>query len=244
MRHRYRAVVLVAVVGLAGCSSLKSDLEDRKHTAAETEREDRLCLGVTVARESAPLTIGLEIVRILKDGPAADAGIEAGDEIRSVAGEPVRTAADLERVLSHVNNDTRKVEVVVAQRGAERICRVNLVTWKRQDSTAASALALDMLDNRRSFTLPLVIDYEQEWVSAERWCQYHGLKLAGPLVSYSDLSVLPVASHWIALFDFERCPSRGAWRLLILTWPVRFTSIAEEDSTLELAPGEEKLTVL
>lgn len=239
----FGAAILAALAFTSfGCSSLPKDLEDHRKTADQDEKQSTLCLGVVVEKVSIDYSIGIEVTRVLKESPAAEAGILPGDEIRSVNHEPVRSGEDLERVLRAVRTAGR-VEVVVAQRGAERTMSVGLRTWGDQERVARGALSLDLLNNKKSFTFPLVFTYEQQWISPDRYCAYHGLKPAGNVVAYSDTEIFPVISHFLSIFEFERCPERGAWRLFMIFWPLRFTSI-DDDTKMELAPGEERFRVL
>ncbi|MCP3978288.1 MAG: PDZ domain-containing protein [bacterium] len=61
---------------------------------------------------------GILITEVMEDGPAAAAGLKAGDIVTSVEGETVRDSSQLHKILSHVEPGD-EVETRIQRRGAE-----------------------------------------------------------------------------------------------------------------------------
>ena len=93
----------------------------------------RAYLGVSTA--STANGSGAQIAAVIGGGPAAKAGVRAGDRITKVAGPKVRTADDVaERIAARKPGDV--VEVVVQRAGDSETMKVTLGT---QPKTATQA---------------------------------------------------------------------------------------------------------
>jgi membrane-associated protease RseP (regulator of RpoE activity) len=86
------ALVLVATGALVGVLCVRyDDASSTSEPPQETDSSEKAYLGVSVTVS----TDGLRVTRVTSTGPAASAGIQAGDIIRSVDGEVVRTPEQL-----------------------------------------------------------------------------------------------------------------------------------------------------
>jgi S1-C subfamily serine protease len=103
----------------------------------------RLWLGIAVttatpalqAQYELPLAQGALIMGVEAGGPAAEAGLAAGDIIVGIAGEPVSSEVDLRRIIARREVD-EKVPVVT-QRGNQRIAgTVTIREMPRQEAMA------------------------------------------------------------------------------------------------------------
>ncbi len=93
----------------------------------------RAYLGVSTA--SAANGTGAQIAAVVGGGPAAKAGLRAGDRITEVAGAKVRTADDVaERIAGRKPGDV--VDVVVQRAGEERTVKVRLGTQPKSATQA------------------------------------------------------------------------------------------------------------
>lgn len=88
--------VLLVVAGAATALVISSD-DDQPAAPSLGQAEGRGYLGVSVA--AAPIGQGVRVTSVDANGPAARAGIQAGDVIRSVDGELVRTPARLQEII-------------------------------------------------------------------------------------------------------------------------------------------------
>jgi S1-C subfamily serine protease len=75
-----------------------------------------------------PTDRGAVVLATLTDGPAADAGVQEGDVIVEVDGEPIAAATDLGQVLDGLRPGNRVDVVVVSPDGDERTVEVRLGT--------------------------------------------------------------------------------------------------------------------
>src|SRR5205085_1485680 len=89
---------------------------------------------------------------------------------------------------------------------------------------------------------PYSIGLKVERVLKETGASESGIQPQDELRSVAS-QVVPIIGHGISLFELERCPYHGASRVLLVMWPLRFTSISDEDANLVLAAGEESLEV-
>jgi aminopeptidase YwaD len=83
----------------------------------------RARLGVQPAQE--PHARGVALQSVLADGPAARAGLQAGDVLLTVGGQTVRTAQDLQEVMRKLEPG-KPVAVVVLRDGAEVTVTITL----------------------------------------------------------------------------------------------------------------------
>lgn len=75
-----------------------------------------------------PTDRGAVVLATLTNGPAADAGVQEGDVIVEVDGEPIAAAADLGQVLDELRPGNTVEVVVVAPDGNERTIEIRLGT--------------------------------------------------------------------------------------------------------------------
>jgi S1-C subfamily serine protease len=74
-------------------------------------------LGIAVADANPRLEVdGAYVGRVKPHSPGAQAGLKAGDVIVEIAGQPIRNAADVERIAQNLRNGER-VRVVYLHRG-------------------------------------------------------------------------------------------------------------------------------
>jgi hypothetical protein len=251
-----RAIFVGLLVALAGCrSSLWKDVSEKPQGETERQREGRLCLGVTVPRDSSGVAIGVPIRRVLKESPADQCGLGPGDEIRSVGGRNVRSAEELDgvlRALRHGSGDEvgatdrppSTVDIVVASCGEEHVVHCRLTTWGDQARLARERCETHAKVYESTFSIPLLVDYEKMSVPTDVFRDYYGRELSEPLLVYRDVDLVPLLGFF-SLFRFESTSMRDAWRLQLLAWPLVFTWISDDEGLKELlAPGEDRLEVL
>lgn len=84
-------------------------------------------VGLSVDRDH-----GLRVVAVAADGPAARAGIVAGDEIVRASDRRLFGQADLRAALHHASRDPTRIELLVRRDGQERTATIALANgWKR-----------------------------------------------------------------------------------------------------------------
>jgi membrane-associated protease RseP (regulator of RpoE activity) len=93
---------------------------------------------------SISVASGAAIGGVLPGSAAADADLQPGDRIVSVAGEPVESNDDLDGALSRI--DSRTVTVTLADGDEKRLQRSLLVSAIHPESPLASALSVDQSD--------------------------------------------------------------------------------------------------
>ncbi len=84
------------------------------------------------AEGAPPCERRLVVVQLAQDGPADRAGIQVGDTLLAVAGHPVGSPSDRERVLSGVLRPGREVSVTVGRASGRRVLQVVPGTWPRR----------------------------------------------------------------------------------------------------------------
>jgi serine protease Do len=99
-----------------------------------------------VKREKLASASGAIVENVYSDGPAAKAGMKAGDVILSFDGEPIRSARQLSRLIDETP-DGREISTVVMRAGQK-------VTMKVTPVAAAAWADSDILRELRSIHLP------------------------------------------------------------------------------------------
>lgn len=249
-----RALLVVLLLFVSGCrSNLWKDVSEKAHTEAELERERQLCLGVTVPLEERETALGVVVQRVLRESPADQAGLAPGDEIRSIGGRIVRNARELEGALrsfrrtsgDNVGDATAaSVDIVIASCGEERVLRCKLTTWGDHLRLARERCQTHAKTYESSINVPLLFEYSCMAIPEDLFRDYFGQQLAEPLLLYRDVDVVPLLGFF-SLFRFERTSYREGWRLQLLSWPLVFTRISDDDRLKEkLALGEDRFEVL
>jgi hypothetical protein len=117
------------------------------HMIGDADRAWRLEKGAGLSEDVLfpyphPKSIGLVLdpkqratVRRVEPGtPAADAGLRAGDVVRSMGGQPLLSIADVQWVLHHVAPEGGAIEAVVVRGSAETTLTLKLPAgWRRKD---------------------------------------------------------------------------------------------------------------
>ncbi|MEO7521601.1 MAG: PDZ domain-containing protein, partial [Gemmatimonas sp.] len=160
----YRAVLAAAVLSLPGTTYLGaqtgSRADENREVEARIERlpgamtislgsPNRAVLGVTLAASSKSDTEGVRVDEVQPDGPAAKAGLKAGDVITAINGVSLRVSADdaedpalqgiagrrLTRTLAKAKAGDN-VDLRVRSGGAERSVSVKTVSASELNSSA------------------------------------------------------------------------------------------------------------
>jgi hypothetical protein len=86
-------------------------------------------LGLKIDRDD-----GCRIAEVIAGSPAARAGLQAGDTLMHVGGQPIISIADIQWVLHHLPNADTTVNVVVDRNGRPATLAVKLTPgWKKSD---------------------------------------------------------------------------------------------------------------
>lgn len=243
LRNVLAAGLLGLLVAASGCkSNLWADVSDHPKTHAQKEEEKERFLGVVVADKAPPLAVGVRVERVLRSSPAEQAGIRPGDEIRGLGGQSVRTASDLDAAIRRCTGD-KPVEVVVAREGEQWKGNIRPTTRGEQKEIARERLVSHAKTLESTVRVPFLLDYQKLEVKPDMWRDYLGQKVIEPVVLYRDIDIVPLLGIF-SLFRLETAGYRDAWRLQLLTWPLKFQSIGNVDDREDLAPGEEALRCL
>ncbi len=238
-----RLLVSAALLLGAGCrSTLVEKMEDEYApvmTAPAAGREGRPFIGIVVTRDSPPDSVGIKVERVLSEGPADQAGIRPGDEIRQVNKVPVRNALDLDGVLRHAKDAAGwSAKVTVATNGEERVIELTPQPWTDRLGTLRGAFRRISRSNDVLFQIPLIFAYEHMTIAPDVFQAWTGIATTEPIDYYRDLAFIDL----FGVFDFFRTEKTflaGASRLTIF---VRlYTSTSDQD--VPRAPGEDKLEV-
>ena len=127
-------------------------------------------LGVTVQSVSEadaevyklPSIAGAEVVSVNPDSPAAKAGVQLGDVVVSVDGQPVKDATDLTTGLAQ-HQPGEKVELTVYRKGQKRNVSVALGEFERGDQAGSRPPPRQKLEETLGFRVePLTPDTARE----------------------------------------------------------------------------------
>ena len=111
----------------------------------ETGKVSHAYLGV---QAQAAKGAGAQIAQLTSDGPAADAGLQAGDVVTSLGGKTVEDASTLTSLVDeHKPGDS--VEVQVTRDGSKKTLTVKLGERPEHDSDGAAAAAADAAGDPR-----------------------------------------------------------------------------------------------
>lgn len=90
---------------------------------------EHLQCAIDPAEGESPCERRVVVVQVAQDGPAARAGLQPGDTLLAVAGQPVSSAADRERVLAQVLRPGRQVSVTVGRESGRTVLQLVPGTW-------------------------------------------------------------------------------------------------------------------
>jgi S1-C subfamily serine protease len=112
-------------IGFALPSNLVKDIAGQIVTYGRVVNSHRAYLGIS----AGDATKGVYVAAVTAGGPAAEAGIQAGDVIVSIDGEATSTAASLSAVLTGLRPGQKVPAVVTGQNGATTTLQVTLGTY-------------------------------------------------------------------------------------------------------------------
>jgi S1-C subfamily serine protease len=112
-------------IGFALPSNLVKDIAGQIVTYGKVVNSHRAYLGIS----AGDATKGVYVAAVTAGGPAAKAGIQAGDVIVSIDGEATSTAASLSAVLTGLTPGQKVPAVVTGQNGATTTLQVTLGTY-------------------------------------------------------------------------------------------------------------------
>ena len=97
-------------------------------SSGRVTRSNRAALGISAADavSASGSPAGVQVVQVQPGGSAAKAGIEAGDVITALNGQPVETLADLQSALAQLSPGQSATVTVVDQAGTQRTVSVVL----------------------------------------------------------------------------------------------------------------------
>jgi hypothetical protein len=233
-------LLLFFLLGTSGCSTLfKDDYWDQIHEQSDKDEEARIhddpqaafFLGVRAQAAELPFQVGVPVLHVYAEGPAAKAGLREGDEIRVIDQYPVRTPGDTRWVLSnlwkeHAETSPRwKTRIVFARDGREVESEIELTSREQY------------LDTRRRRVIEFS-RYEQHgynaWgfvkkrtIPADLIQDYFGVKVAEDLVVAEDVDVLPLV-FGISIFRWETIPVADATRITVICSLLQFSSRGDD----------------
>jgi putative serine protease PepD len=113
-------------IGFAIPSNLVKDLATQIIRNGHVVNSHRAYLGVEIGDTNG---LGVLVQSVTRGGPAAKAGLEAGDVIRSLNGKATPTVDDLTSVGSELKPGTTVSLAVVTQHGKHKTLHVTLGTF-------------------------------------------------------------------------------------------------------------------
>jgi len=130
--RKFSGLMLLAVAGTSGTADAQQALENLEKQLAQppvvgAAVEEPGYLGI-IADDRETLGRGIRLIDVLASGPAAKAGLQAGDTITSIDGVQVKSLDDMAKVM--VGRVVGEEVSFVATRGIEAV-RVDVVLTKR-----------------------------------------------------------------------------------------------------------------
>lgn len=241
---------VLAFLALAGtgCETLTSSYwdETRKHADADAAEADVEplgaggphvhFLGIRASDVEEKFQIGVTLLHVFGASPAARAGLEPGDELRSLDQRPVRSAADVKDALAAtLGGDRETVPIVYAREGREYQTTVDLVTrdayfaFRRQRLYAESAYG--------ESEFPFFFRHVSRELSPGFLLLYYGVLVPDGVTVYDDLTIFPLIPG-VAVFRLESLPLVDSTRVQVWHWPLRWTTDQDDrsDDLRGLAP--------
>jgi hypothetical protein len=229
--------LLLGLVVLAGCHIVSKDSywEDAKLAKIGAEPEGLSeesahfpFLGVRIPENPGEGELGAKVLHVFASSPAARAGLETLDEIRSIGGAPVRTAENLRGALRGVALVT---SLVYARDGQEREINIALVRWSEYLKERRKRIFAEAAYSESS--LPFFFDYVTRELPPEFVELYFGAQVKEPVLVYEDLDVFPLWTTGIGVWRRERLSIYASTRGQIVSWPMRWTT-EQVDKTIDL----------
>jgi membrane-associated protease RseP (regulator of RpoE activity) len=215
------AVALVALT--SGCKTLYQ--ETSHDDFYEVEVSERAFLGIVVKKDWISEE-GVGVVRVLKDSPAAKAGIRPGDVIVTYGASRASSTSALAKAIVELGS-SEQVEVGVRSGGLQ-ILSITPTRERKYGEHANEAL-----DSKKSSTrIPFLfqaVDYD---VDPDLWLAYTGYRMPQGAEAYSEINILPIFSF--SLFRVEDTDLVcDAARVQILHWPLIITTGQTKDEELQ-----------
>jgi len=223
---------MTAPLALAGCHIVSKDSYwddakaaklDAEPTGLSDERANFPFLGVRVPETPGERVIGATILHVFGSSPAARAGLEANDEVRSIGGSPVRSADDVRAALRGVAPLT---SLVYAREGQEHEVRVSLVRWADYVRERRRRIFSEAAYSGTS--LPFFFNYVTRELTPEFVNAYYGASVKEPVLVYEDLDIFPLWYSGISVWRRERLVVWDSSRSQFVAWPMRYTTDGQE----------------
>lgn len=257
---RARLILVLSALALAstGCQSIfgnifKTDYWDAIHAASDQDERARLegdpattfFLGLRTQAHEAPFQIGVVVSSVFAEGPAARAGLRAGDEIRVLHHAPVRTPGEVRLELTRLFRE-QEAAALVARRAAKAkgdeappvvpTRKVRIVYFRDGQELEAEATLTTRegyLDLRRQRVLDRS-RYDERgmngwyfWktrtLSPDFVDEYFAVRPERTLRVAQDLDILPLA-FGISLVRVEKVPIADATRVTVLSSLLQFST--------------------
>jgi hypothetical protein len=221
----------VMFLGCAGIFTKDSYWDDVKkqvqNSSATGEDAQSYFLGIRAPSAAAPYQLGVPVQHVFDASPAAAAGIQKGDEIRSVGGVVVRTVPDLHAALAREKKTDARRKLIYARDGQEYASEVRLVP--RAEWLGARRDRLLSASDSSETEIPLFFKTDKRVLLPEFIHGYYGVTIEDPLVIYRDVDFLPIVLG-ISLLRCESSSIVDGGRYLFLMWPLRLTTTGEDKS--------------
>ncbi len=163
------------------------------------------------------LVAGNRVLEVLHDSPAARAGLKKDDRLRTVQGQPVVTAFDMQYGLNEVGTDNR-LTITAARQGRELHFQLSLpadwrrrdVSWRKSLQNAPYGLALSGEDLSPQAKADLKVPpdglaYHVLFVPAQGPAALLGLRSGDVIVAVDGKRKIPY-QHFRAYFPLEHEP--------------------------------------
>jgi hypothetical protein len=236
------ALALVLLALAAGCGTfLASYWEDVKRARPSTGREPDEeqppaehvhFLGIRASDEVAPFQLGVKLLHVFGASPAARAGLEPGDELRTLDGKPVLTASDVKDVLAATQGEreTETVPIVYVREGQVYSGTVDLVTRRAYEVARRERLFEEAAYEESAF--PFCFRYVARDLTPSFLFLYYGMTVQEPVTIYRELTLFPLIEG-VAAFRRESFPLVDSSRTHISHLPIYWTTTGE-DRTMDL----------